>query len=89
MDELYWKKMRKPTTNSAINKRDMFIVKATEVHGDKYEYDNIPIDFNSKDYVTITCKLHGDFIQRADSHLYGRHCPVCASKRQLRNRTFK
>lgn len=53
-----------------------FITKAREIHGDRYSYDKVVYDTNAS-MVTITCKKHGDFVQRAASHLAGNICKKC------------
>jgi very-short-patch-repair endonuclease len=54
----------------------MFLEKARNVHGDKYNY--IEESFSKmRDSVTIICPLHGEFSQRAQSHIDGRGCPKC------------
>jgi hypothetical protein len=45
-------------------------------HGDKYIYDKVK--YTGKDcYVTIECKIHGNFTQRYDSHAKGYGCHKC------------
>lgn len=53
-----------------------FELDSRAIHGDKYEYSKV-IYVDTKTEVTITCKLHGDFIQTPHSHLSGRGCGVC------------
>ena len=55
---------------------DHFIKKARLVHGDKYSYPKLKYEF-IWNKVIITCKEHGDFEQRAGSHLNGNGCPQC------------
>ena len=57
------------TTNS-------FIEKAKQVHGNKYCYDK-SVYVNSCTKLTIICKLHGEFSQRANAHENGQGCPKC------------
>lgn len=62
-----------------INRRknnDHFIKKARLVHGDKYSYPKLKYEF-IWNKVIITCNEHGDFEQRAGSHLDGSGCPRC------------
>lgn len=57
---------------------DEFIAKATKVHNGKYDYSKV----NYKgwgDYVTIICPEHGEFTQKAGSHLKGAGCAKCAN----------
>lgn len=56
---------------------EAFIKKATEIHSDKYDYTKTDYK-NYSTKVTITCKIHGDFVQTAGLHLSGSGCPKCA-----------
>ena len=54
-----------------------FEKKANEIHNHKYIYHKA--DFiNGKNKTRITCPIHGDFWQRADSHLEGIGCIKCS-----------
>ena len=55
----------------------MFIDKAKQIHGDKYDYSNVTY-INSNTKVTITCHKHGEFQQLPHDHLQGKGCPTCA-----------
>ena len=48
-----------------VQDKDTFIEKAKELYGDKSEV----IYHDSRDKVKIICPLHGNFYQRASSHL--------------------
>ena len=54
-----------------------FIIKATEVHGDYYDYSEVKyINRNKK--VKINCPIHGAFYQSPLSHIYQKHgCSKC------------
>ena len=56
-----------------------FISKAKHKHGDRYDYSLVNY-VNSKNPITIICKKHGPFAQRADSHLYGNGCIICSKE---------
>ena len=56
-----------------------FIKRAKEVHGDKYDYSKVEYTGRKKK-VCIICPIHGEFWQRADSHLSGMGCPKCSKK---------
>lgn len=58
-----------------------FITKAREVHGDLYCYDKVFL-YTRKDMVTIICNIHGEFSQRAASHLSGCGCQKCGKNVQ-------
>ena len=58
---------------------------AREVHGDKYDYSRVEYK-NALEKIAIVCKLHGEFLQRADAHIHqGQGCPVCG----LQNRSYR
>ena len=64
--------------------QEMFIARARELHGDKYGYSKTDYqDMRSK--VLIVCPRHGEFWQRAQSHLSGNGCLAC--KRENHNGT--
>lgn len=66
----------RPTIASAINKNLYFANKSREVHGNRYTYDNViykGIDIK----VSITCSIHGDFLQTPHNHLKGNNCTMC------------
>ena len=63
---------------------DEFIVKATTLHGERYDYSLVDYK-SSKEYVLIICHRHGTFEQRAGTHLTGAGCKLCgfeATKKQ-------
>ena len=71
---------------------EMFIEKATRVHGDRFGYGDVIYTTNSKK-VKIKCPIHGVFEQRPSDHLNGSICPTCAvieraGKRALTNEEF-
>lgn len=55
-----------------------FINFARKIHGNKYDYTKT-VYVNRKSKVTITCPIHGDFVQTAARHIKGRcsGCPKC------------
>jgi hypothetical protein len=55
---------------------ESFIEKAKSVHGNRFEY-NSTVYKSAHSFVTITCKIHGDFEQRPASHLHGIGCAKC------------
>ena len=54
-----------------------FIIKANDVHGDKYDYSKFNY-INCKTKGIIICKEHGEFTQHASNHLLGKGCSKCA-----------
>lgn len=57
-----------------------FIAAARGVHGGKYSYDKASYMGALKKLI-ITCPIHGDFEQTANSHLQGRECRKCGNKK--------
>lgn len=57
--------------------QDVFIKKAREVHGDTYDYSLVNYT-RSIDKIKITCRVHGEFVQQAASHLQGVGCFQCS-----------
>lgn len=53
-----------------------FIVKANKVHNKFYSYSNSDYK-GAKEFLTITCPVHGDFNQRPNYHLSGNGCTLC------------
>ncbi len=63
--------------------QSIFVVRATEIHGDLYDYSKaVPSGAHNK--VTIFCKKHGDFEQTPAAHLRLRQgCPTCYQDRLI------
>ena len=64
-----------------------FITTAKLIHDNKYDYSKVKY-VNNKTKVTIICPIHGDFEQRASSHLSGYGCSMCKEsfgEREIRN----
>ena len=61
-----------------------FIKKAMLIHGDEYDYSK-SVYTRSKDKLIIICGKHGEFLQKANTHL-SKHrkigCPECGKKRK-------
>ena len=53
-----------------------FILKARKVHGDRYDYSKVEY-VKAIQNVIITCKQHGEFLQRPSNHLTGYGCRKC------------
>jgi DNA polymerase III sliding clamp (beta) subunit (PCNA family) len=62
------------------NKTGDFIKKSKKIHGDKYDY-SLSIYTTSKNKLTIICPKHGEFSQRASSHIgkQKQGCKMCAN----------
>ena len=62
-------------------KKQEFIKKAVQKHGNKYNYDKVTY-VDSKAKVCIICPEHGEFWQAPAAHVRGNECPVCANKKR-------
>src|SRR5690606_15061363 len=61
---------------STYKTNEEYIVQAKEVHGNLYDY--CQVEYNgSSGLLSIGCKKHGFFRQRATLHLSGSGCPKC------------
>lgn len=73
--KLYWTNTYR---ESKILTVDEYIQKVNSIHNDTYDYSKV-VYTNIRSKIIISCKLHGDFEQRASHHLYYRNgCPKCA-----------
>lgn len=60
-----------------------FIIRARLKHGDVYNYDKV-LYKSSRKGIIITCPIHGDFEQVAESHLKGLGCNKCIPCKNMR-----
>ena len=60
-----------------------FIQKSKKIHNNFYTYEHVKYS-DAKTYVSITCPLHGEFMQRPNYHLSGNGCTLCYKE----NNTF-
>ena len=59
---------------------EIFIKKAREIHGDKYDYSKVNyVNWETK--ICIICPKHGEFWQRPSEHLKGRGCKRCGDEK--------
>ena len=59
---------------------EIFIERAKQIHGDKYDYSKV--EYTGKDNkVCIICPEHGEFWQIANNHMRGTGCPKCGIKK--------
>lgn len=61
---------------------EIFISKAKNIHGDKYDYSLIIGDISSHRKVAIICPEHGVFEQTPTGHLSGKGCSKCAAQKR-------
>ena len=52
------------------------------LHSNIYDYSNV-IWNGSDNEITVICKIHGDFIIRAQDHKYGRGCQKCSKENKI------
>lgn len=66
--------------------KEEFIKKATNIHGNKYDYSKVEyVNYNTR--VCIICPEHGEFWQTPTKHLQGRGCEKCGClKRDKKSR---
>jgi hypothetical protein len=62
------------------SKTDIYINKAREKHGDKYDYSLVDYK-TAKIKISIICKNHGIFYQTPNAHLNGLGCRLCGNKK--------
>lgn len=67
----------KSITSRTYNDDD-FIIKANNVHNNKYDYSKVKY-VNSNEKVIIICPKHGEFKQEPSNHLFGHGCNKCRS----------
>jgi hypothetical protein len=53
-----------------------FVKRAIRIHGNEYDYTKSNY-LGSENKISIICKTHGEFNQRANGHLNGKGCPKC------------
>ena len=68
-------------------RKDDFILKAREIHGDKYDYSLVEYK-NNKTKVCIICPVHGEFWQKPNNHLIGQGCPYCGGTHKYTTNEF-
>lgn len=65
-----------------------FVKDARKVHGDRYDYSRVRYR-NSRDRVTIVCRVHGEFCQQPTSHVSGKGCLLCGGRQKLTDTEFR
>lgn len=66
---------------------DIFIKRAKEIHGERYDYSLVKYT-NAKTKVEIICPVHGKFTQIPYNHLSGKGCKECGCVENGRNRSI-
>jgi len=59
-----------------------FVLRSKKIHGSKYNYSKVQYK-GTFTHVIITCKVHGDFLQKPNYHLSGNGCRKCAYEKNL------
>ena len=67
--------------------KEKFVDKATQIHGDKYDYSLVEYK-GSFIKVAIVCPKHGIFYQRPHEHLSGNGCPLCKKEKLVKINTM-
>ena len=60
--------------------REEFLVRAKKKHGDTYDYSATKFTGIKKKIIVI-CRIHGEFEQKAETHLRGSGCPKCGRRK--------
>jgi very-short-patch-repair endonuclease len=72
---------------SQIDKTNLFISKAKEIHGDRYDYSKASY-INAKTKIMIICNVHGIFEQTPSNHLSNYNCQKCSNNYKLDTLSF-
>ena len=71
-----------------MNKRDKFIEKSINTHGNKYDYSSVQYVDNKTDVKIFCKKCNKYFNQRPYHHYNGCGCPRCSNNKKLKNEEF-
>lgn len=77
----------KITSQKLSCKKEEFICKSKEIHGDKYDYSKVEY-INNRTKVCIICPKHGEFWQTPETHLRGCGCPYCSKNHKYSTEEF-
>ena len=66
---------------------EIFIERARQVHGDRYDYSKVDYK-KSSEKVCIICPEHGEFWQIPNNHWSGHGCPKCNKAKKLDTESF-
>jgi hypothetical protein len=72
--------------DNITNKKEDFVKKAIEKHGDKYDYSKVKYETN-REKVIIICPIHGEFKQTPYGHLNGNGCTPCSKEKDAKNKS--
>ena len=69
-------------------RKNAFIEKAKERHGDKYDYSKVEY-INNSTKVCIVCPIHGEFWMTPHNHIDSlQNCPKCTGKPKINTEEF-
>ena len=60
-----------------------FLLRARKKHGDRYNYDLLPVKIKARDKILITCYKHGVYERKAYTHLAGSKCRQCSDEDKI------
>lgn len=67
---------------------DKFLDKVKKIHNNTYDYSLVEYT-GLKNKITIICKIHGQFNQTPNNHLYKKNgCPICGGTEKLTKENF-
>ena len=66
---------------------DEFIIRAKDIHGNKYDYSK-SVYINAATKVCIICPEHGEFWQLPNNHLKGCGCPKCSNNDRISSNEY-
>jgi len=73
----------KCSQNYTLTKQE-FLEKVNKVHNNFYNYDLLNYK-NGKSKIKIICPKHGEFVQQASEHSYGKGCAKCGTERMVKS----
>lgn len=71
-----------------ISRQKDFLIKAKEIHGDRYDYSLVK--YKRRDInIEIICQEHGIFVQTPIAHIiFGHGCQICGKIQSIKNRRY-
>lgn len=77
---------KKPIMQNKVHDTNSFILKAKEVHGEKYDYDENTVYTGSHDKIIVKCKYHGYIEVTPANFLQGTGCRKCYEENRINPR---
>jgi hypothetical protein len=69
-----------------VNSTEYFLARSFAVHGDKYDYSQTEYT-GCMNKVKIICRIHGEFVQTASTHMLGCGCQKCGELKKVSDLT--